>query len=125
MLPLFGFSLHLGRYIGIGICGIQGLLLPHPPSTFGWIVTLKGPFATLTIEHYLACNTKKRREETNLHVFLMLPGKGAPHPIFLPQQKRHARGGFLSGMFLEGNELRPLDGDFGELKRNSVGVGIM
>ena len=85
---------------------------------------IEGTFATLTIEHYLACNTKKRREETNLHVFLVLPGKGVPHTIFLPQQKRHARGGFLSSMFLEGNELRPINSDFRELKRNSVGVNM-
>ena len=51
MLQLFGFGLHLGGYIRIGICGIcgiRGLFLSLPPSTFGWIATLKGPFATLT-----------------------------------------------------------------------------
>ena len=53
----------------------------------------------------------------------MLPGNGAPHAIFLPRQKRHASGGFFSGMFLDGKELRPIDGDFGDFKRNSVRGG--
>jgi hypothetical protein len=56
-----------------------------------------------------------------LQVFLILPGNGGPHAIFLPRQKRHARGGFLSGKLLDGKELRPIDGDFAEFKRNSVG----
>jgi hypothetical protein len=28
-------------------------------------------------------------------------------------------------VFLDGNELRPIDGDFGKLKRNSVGEGVV
>jgi hypothetical protein len=59
-----------------------------------------------------------------LQVFGMLPGNGAPHAIFLPRQKRHASGGFLSGVFFEGKELRPIDGDCAEFKRNSVGGGV-
>lgn len=53
-----------------------------------------------------------------------MPGKGAPHAIFLPRQKRQARGGFLSGEVLEGKELSPIDGDGAEFKRNSVGGGV-
>jgi hypothetical protein len=68
---------------------------------------------------------KEKKRITDLHVFLILPGNGGPHAIFLPRQKRHASGGFFSGKFLEGKELRPIDGDFGELKRNSVGVGVI
>jgi hypothetical protein len=49
-----------------------------------------------------------------------LTGNGGPHAIFLPRQKRHARGGFFSGMFLEGKELSPTEGDFADLRRNSV-----
>ena len=54
----------------------------------------------------------------------MHPGNGAPHAIFLPRQKRQARGGFVTGVLLEGNELRPVDGDGAEFKRNSVGGGV-
>ena len=54
----------------------------------------------------------------------MLPGSGAPHAIFLPRQKRHASGGFFSGVFLDGNELSPIDGDGADFKRNSVGGGV-
>jgi hypothetical protein len=53
-----------------------------------------------------------------------MPGKGAPHAIFLPRQKRQARGGFFSGVFFEGNELRPIDGDGADFIRNSVGGGV-
>ena len=54
-----------------------------------------------------------------------MPGNGAPHAIFLPRQKRQARGGFFSGVLLEGgNELRPIEGDGAEFKRNSVGGGV-
>lgn len=55
-----------------------------------------------------------------MQVFLMLPGNGGPHAIFLPLQKRQASTGFL-GMFVVGKELRPIDGDCAEFKRNSVG----
>lgn len=55
----------------------------------------------------------------------MLPGNGGPHAIFLPRQKRHASGGFFSGEFLDGRELKPIDGDFGEFRRNSVGGGVV
>lgn len=55
---------------------------------------------------------------------VLLPGKGAPHAIFLPRQKRQASGGFLSGVFLEGKELRPTDGDGAEFNRNSVRGGV-
>ena len=58
-----------------------------------------------------------------MQVFLMLPGNGAPQAIFLPRQKRQARGGFFTGVFLEGKELRPTDGDGADFKRNSVGGG--
>jgi hypothetical protein len=54
----------------------------------------------------------------------MLPGKGAPHAIFLPRQKRQARGGFFSNVFLVGRELRPIEGDGADFKRNSVGGGV-
>jgi len=57
-----------------------------------------------------------------LQVFLILPGNGGPHAIFLPRQKRHASVGFLSGELVLGKELSPIDGDFGEFKRNSVGA---
>lgn len=50
----------------------------------------------------------------------MLPGNGAPHAIFLPRQKRQASSGFFSGAFLEGSELRPVDGDCADCRRNSV-----
>jgi hypothetical protein len=53
---------------------------------------------------------EKKRGRTDLHVFLM-PGKGAPQAILLPLQKRQARRGFFSIVFLEGMELRPIDGD--------------
>ena len=66
-----------------------------------------------------------KKENTDLHVFLPLPGNGGPHAIFLPRQKKHASGGFCSGGFLEGIELRPIDGDFGVLVRNSVGAGVI
>ena len=52
-----------------------------------------------------------------------MPGKGAPHAIFLPRQKRQARGGFFSGVVLESIELRPNDGDAGDFKRYSAGGG--
>ena len=52
-----------------------------------------------------------------------MPGKGAPHAIFLPRQKRQARDGFFSGVVLESIELRPNDGDDGDFKRNSEGGG--
>ena len=54
----------------------------------------------------------------------MLPGKGAPHAIFLPRQKRQARGGFFSVVFLVDKELRPIDGDGADFNRNSVGGGV-
>ena len=38
----------------------------------------------------------------------MLPGNGEPQAIFLPRQKRQARGGCFTGVFLEGKELRPM-----------------
>ena len=62
---------------------------------------------------------------TDLHIFLM-PGMGAPHAIFLPRQKRQARVGFFSGgvFELEGRELRPIDGDGADFKRNSVGRDV-
>jgi len=50
----------------------------------------------------------------------MLPGNGGPHAIFLPRQKRQASTGFFSNVFLDGKELRPIDGDCAECKRNSV-----
>lgn len=59
-----------------------------------------------------------------MQVFLALPGIGAPHAIFLPLQKRQASGGFLSNEFVEGKELRPIEGDSAEFKRNSVGGGV-
>ena len=59
-----------------------------------------------------------------MQVFLMLSGNGGPHAIFLPRQKRQASGGFFSGVPLEGKELRPIDGDCAEFKRNSVGGGV-
>ena len=102
--------------------------LPHSPSTFRWIMTLQWSFSTLArffFFSFLQCESKERKRATDLHVFLVLPGNGGPHAIFLPRQKRHASGGFLSGRFLEGTELRPIDGDLGELKRNSVGVGVI
>jgi hypothetical protein len=55
-----------------------------------------------------------------LQVFLTLPGNGAPHAIFLPRQKRHASRGF-SGIFPEGEELRPFEGEY---ERNSVEGGV-
>ena len=59
-----------------------------------------------------------------MQVFLT-PGNGAPQAIFLPRQKWQARGGFFfSGVFLEGKELRPTDGDGAEFKRNSVAVDV-
>lgn len=54
----------------------------------------------------------------------MLPGSGAPHAIFLPRQKRQASGGFFSGVIFGGRELRPIDGEGAEFKRNSVGGGV-
>ena len=54
----------------------------------------------------------------------MLSGNGGPHVSFLPRQKRQASGGFFSSVFLEGKELRPIDGDWAEFKRNSVGGGV-
>jgi len=66
--------------------------------------------------------SKEGRKDTHLQVFLIQAGKGGPHAIFLPRQERHASRGFLSGRFSEGRELRPIDGDVGEFKRNSVGV---
>lgn len=53
-----------------------------------------------------------------------MPGKGAPHAIFLPRQKRQARRGFFTGVLLEGIELRPIDGDGADFERNSV-VGVV
>lgn len=60
-----------------------------------------------------------------MQVFLM-PGKGMPHAIFLPRQKKQARIGFFSNVVseLEGRELRPIEGDGAEFKRNSVGVSM-
>ena len=54
----------------------------------------------------------------------MLPGNGGPHAIFLPRQKRQASGGFFSGVIMKGKELRPIDGDCADFKRNSVGGDI-
>lgn len=48
-----------------------------------------------------------------------MPGRGAPHAIFLPRQKRQARGGFFSGVVFD-SELRPIDGDGADFNRNSV-----
>jgi hypothetical protein len=64
----------------------------------------------------------KRKEGTDLQV-LILPGNGA-HPIFLPRQKKHASGGFLSSAFKFSlavvEELllvvRPIDGDCAEFR---------
>jgi len=53
-----------------------------------------------------------------------MPGKGIPHAIFLPRQKRQARTGFFSGVVLHGKELRPMDGDGADFKRNSVGGDV-
>ena len=52
-----------------------------------------------------------------------MPGNGAPHAIFLPRQKRQASDGFFSRV-LEGWELRPIDGDGAEFRRNLVGGGV-
>jgi hypothetical protein len=68
---------------------------------------------------------KKEKRGTDLHVFFMLPGNGGPQAIFLPRQKKQARVGFFSGVFLDGKELSPIDGDFGELVRNSVRGGVV
>lgn len=65
----------------------------------------------------------KKRKVTHLHVFL--PGNGGPHAIFLPRQNKHASGGFLSGVQVGGKELRPIEGDVGELRRNSVGAVVL
>ena len=57
-----------------------------------------------------------------MQIFL-LPGCGA-HAIFLPRQKKQEKGGFLSGELLGGKELRPIDGDGADFKRNSVCGGV-
>jgi hypothetical protein len=49
-----------------------------------------------------------------------MPGKGTPHAIFLPRQKRQASGGFFSRVTWEGRELRPIEGDGAEFERNLV-----
>lgn len=49
-----------------------------------------------------------------------MPGKGAPHLIFLPRQKWQARHGFITVVVLN-MELRLIDGDGADFKRNSVG----
>jgi hypothetical protein len=56
----------------------------------------------------------------------MVPGNGGPHAIFLPRQKRQASAGFFSNVFMPvvSKELRPIDGDCTECKRNSVVGGV-
>ena len=110
-------------YISFGII-VRGFFLSHPTPTPCGVVARKTPVSALAKHISLASYSMKRGVDTDLHVFLMLPGKGAPHAIFLPRQKRQARGGFLSGVFLEGKELRPTDGDGAEFNRNSVGGGV-
>ena len=67
-----------------------------------------------------------KKNSTNPQVFLLMPGSGSLHAIFLPRQKRQARNSFFSGVsfLLGGKELRPTDGDGAEFSRNSVGGGV-
>ena len=120
-------SCFFNGYFGSCNCAciaIRRSLLSHSPSAFRWIMTLKGPLSALARKIFsVSYNMKEREIYTDLHVFL--PGNGGPHAIFLPRQKRHARGGFFSGKFLDGKELRPIDGDFAEFRRNSVGGGVV
>ena len=86
-------------------------------------MALKRSLSALTRNTFSLWQCKEKKRDTDPQVFL--PGNGGLHAIFLPRQKRHARGGLLSGKFLDGKELRPIDGDFSELRRNSVGVGAV